>query len=61
MQGMRHAHTTVVRKFKWNTPNLGGTIILKLLLNVAKALQWRVLVNAGINHRLSIKDGEVHD
>jgi len=61
MLEMRHAVTTAVRKSKRNTPNVDGTIILKLLLNVAKALQWPVLVNAGINNRFSIKDGEFHD
>jgi hypothetical protein len=60
MEEIRHAHTTVARKSKWNTPILDGTIILKLRLNVTKPLQWWVLVNAGINRRFSIKDG-VHD
>jgi len=61
MLEIRHAVTTVARKSKRNTPNVDGTIILKLLLNVAKAFQWLVLVNAGINHRFSIKDEEFHD
>jgi len=58
---MRHAVTTVARKSKRNTPNVDGTTVLKLLLNVVEALQWSVLVNGGINHRFSIKDGEFHD
>jgi hypothetical protein len=61
MLELKNDITTVARKSKRNTPNVDGTIIQKLLLNVAKALQWPVLVNARINHRSSIKYGEFHD
>ena len=61
MLEMRHATTIIARKSKRDTPNVNGTVILKLLLNVTKTLQWPVLVNAGINHRFSIKDGEFND
>jgi hypothetical protein len=60
MLEMRHAITSIARISKRHTPNIDGTIILQLTLNVAKTVQWPVLVNAGTNHRFSIKDGEFH-
>ena len=61
MLEMRHAITTIARKSKKNIPNVVGTNTLQLQLNMAKALQWMVLVNAGKkNHRFSIRDGEFH-
>ena len=47
MLEMRHAITTIARKSEKNTPNVDGTNTLQLQLNMAKALQWMVLVNAG--------------
>jgi hypothetical protein len=38
MLEMRHAITTIARISKRNTPNIDGTIILQLLLNVAKTM-----------------------
>lgn len=55
MLEMRHAITTIARISKKNTPNVDGTNILQLLLNMAKTLQWLVLVNEGKKSSLFCK------